>query len=168
MEPKAFTLCNPNIILRALVTICGISKAYDPAYSKGPAPKIMQYNGLWDTGATGSMITEKIVKELGLIPVRQIETHHAQGTSINNLYYVNIALPNGIVIPNVPVADGKLIDTDVLIGMDIISLGDFSITNRNGGTVFSFQIPSTHEYDFVKQIKNSEGSKAKKKKNKKK
>lgn len=166
MEPKAFTLSNPKVILRALITICGVSKAYDPEYSKGAKPSIKQYNGLWDTGATGSMITSRVVKELGLSPIRQIQTAHAQGVSMTNLYYVNIILPNGIQVPNVPVGEGVLVDTDVLIGMDIISLGDFSICNRNGGTVFSFQIPSTHEYDFVKQINNNVGNNKKKKKKK--
>lgn len=52
---------------------------------------------------------------------------------------------------------------DMLIGMDIITLGDFALTHKNNGTVFSFQIPSTHEYDFVKQIQNGVGTKSKKK-----
>ena len=50
--------------------------------------------------------------------------------------------------------EGVLNGCEVLIGMDIITVGDFVVTNRNGKTVFSFQTPSTHEYDFVKQIRN--------------
>ena len=38
-----------------------------------------------------------------------------------------------------------------LLGMDIISLGDFSISHKDGGTTFSFQIPSTHNIDFVNE-----------------
>jgi hypothetical protein len=30
---------------------------------------------------------------------------------------------------------------EVLIGMDIISMGDFNISNANGKTLFSFVIP---------------------------
>lgn len=52
----------------------------------------------------------------------------------------------------------------MLIGMDIINLGDFALTHKNGGTVFSFQIPSTHEYDFVRQIELGVGQKNAKKK----
>lgn len=48
----------------------------------------------------------------------------------------------------IPVTEGCLNGADMLIGMDIIGLGDFAITHKNMGTVFSFQIPSTHEYDF--------------------
>ena len=76
---------------------------------------------------------------------------------------VNLLLPNKIGIPSLRVSEGILKGFDVLIGMDIISLGDFAITHKNDGTVFSFQLPSTHEYDFVKQINNSKQSiKAKK------
>ena len=52
----------------------------------------------------------------------------------------------------------------LLIGMDIINLGDFALTHKNSQTVFSFQIPSTHEYDFVKQIDQGVGQKKAKKK----
>lgn len=62
--------------------------------------------------------------------------------------------------------EAALKDCDMLIGMDIISQGDFALTNRDGRTVFSFQIPSTHLYDFVKQdaaTKLKSKTKAKKK-----
>ena len=35
--------------------------------------------------------------------------------------------------------------------MDIIARGDFSISNTNGKTKFTFQIPATHEHDYVKE-----------------
>lgn len=46
------------------------------------------------------------------------------------------------------VNDGKLTDTDILIGMDVISLCDFAITNTGTETKFSFQVPSTLDVDF--------------------
>ncbi len=36
----------------------------------------------------------------------------------------------------------------MLIGMDIISLCDFAITNSGKNTKFSFQIPSVFDIDF--------------------
>jgi hypothetical protein len=38
--------------------------------------------------------------------------------------------------------------TDVLIGMDIISRGDFALTHKEGKTVFSFRYPSLATIDF--------------------
>ena len=37
--------------------------------------------------------------------------------------------------------------------MDIINLGDFVITNKNGNTKFTFEIPSSRDIDFVKENK---------------
>jgi hypothetical protein len=38
---------------------------------------------------------------------------------------------------------------DVVIGMDIVTRGDFAVTNRDGRTTFSFRIPSQSHIDFV-------------------
>lgn len=163
-KPKAFTLSNSGI-LPWLTSPCDVCEAYDPNAS-GPRPaKKIRYNGLWDTGASGSMITKRIAKELGLIPTGMQQSFHAQGFSFVNTYLVNVTLLNGIQVFNLKVGEGDLpAGIDMLIGMDIISLGDFALTHKNNGTVFSFQIPSTHEYDFVKQIKNGVGAKVKKNK----
>ncbi len=39
-------------------------------------------------------------------------------------------------------------DSDIIIGMDILTQGDFSITNLDGRTVCSFRIPSQYLVDF--------------------
>jgi uncharacterized protein YecA (UPF0149 family) len=36
--------------------------------------------------------------------------------------------------------------------MDIISRSDFAITSPNEKTKFTFQLPSTHDFDFVKEF----------------
>jgi len=73
------------------------------------------------------------------------------GETIRPAFYVAIGLPNGVVIPEVTAVLGELHGMDVLIGMDIITLGDFAITNENNKTTFSFRIPSLHTIDYVKQ-----------------
>lgn len=165
-KPKAFTLKN-SAIIGQLVTPCEVSEAFDPNVATGSRPRRLRFTGLWDTGATGSMITSRVAGALGLMPSGMCQTYHAQGVSYVNTYLINIVLLNGIQVYNLKVSEGNLPDgIDLLIGMDIISLGDFSITHRNGGTTFSFQIPSTHEYDFVKQIDNGVGAQKPKKKRK--
>jgi hypothetical protein len=37
----------------------------------------------------------------------------------------------------------------MLIGMNIITMGDFAITNHRGQTVMSFRVPSLQKIDFV-------------------
>ena len=133
--------------LRALLTYVGISEPYKPA-SGLPHPAVTAYKGLWDTGATGSVITKKVATDLGLLPTGKAVVHHADGTSTVNVYLVNIVLPNNIDVHHVRVTEGVLAGFDVLIGMDIITLGDFAVTNVGGRTTFSFRIPSIKEIDF--------------------
>ena len=52
------------------------------------------------------------------------------------------------------VSEGGLSNTEVLIGMDIIGMGDFGITNYDNKTTWSFRIPSIGEIDFIKGVKN--------------
>ena len=83
-------------------------------------------------------------------PSRDI--HHAGGLARNvPVYLVNIALPNRVQFSGVEVAESVLPPgLDVVVGMDIITRGDFAVTNRGGKTTFSFRIPSQVDIDFVK------------------
>ena len=68
---------------------------------------------------------------------------------------MDFGLPNGVTIKNILVSCADLgDDIDVLIGMDIIRHGDFSITNINNRTTFSFRTPSIKEIDYVEESKN--------------
>ena len=151
LNTKSFTVKYPGIS-NMLISECGICASYNPEIDKTPHPDIKKYNGLWDTGATGTVITKKVVEELGLIPTGLTHSYNANGSCIVNTYLVNVALPNGVIIHTVRVTEGILNGFDVLIGMDVITKGDFSITNKDSETVFSFQIPSTHDLDFVEEF----------------
>ena len=59
------------------------------------------------------------------------------GQQLADTFLVNIGLPNKVLIQHVEVTRGELVGTDMLIGMDIITSGDFSITNVGGKTIFS-------------------------------
>lgn len=116
--------------------------------------------GLWDTGASKSSITKRIVDDLNLIPVGNTNISTANGIVSVNIYFVDIGLPNGVTIKNVLVSCADLgEDIDVLIGMDIIKHGDFSITNTNNKTTFSFRTPSIKEIDYVEESRKSRKNK---------
>jgi len=112
--------------------------------------KIIPFAGIWDTGASSSVLTKNVVERLNLKPTGQTRVNHAGGSDITNTYLVNFILPMNVTIENVVVTEGKLPSgVDLLIGMDIINLGDFSITNLSSNTVMSFRIPSSICYDYV-------------------
>jgi len=112
-------------------------------------------NALWDTGATISCISKAVVDRLGLVPISKTMMRGASGDKIANVYLVDILLRNNVVVKDIQVMEAEIggQGIDLLIGMDIILLGDFAVTNKDGNTKFTFQIPTAYDIDFVKQIK---------------
>ena len=148
---KAFTH-NYTGLTTELETRCRVC-AYNPnVQHETNSQKIIKFKALWDTGAMASVISTNVVNSLELKPIGKARVFHANGESTVYTYLINILLPNGIEFPSLLVTEGLLSDTDVLIGMDIISKGDFAITSFDGDTKMSFQIPSTHDIDFVQEL----------------
>lgn len=112
------------------------------------------FKALWDTGATNCVITQKIVNDLNLKPVGMTRVTTASHVVDAEVFFVSILLPNKMWIPNVRVTKGNIAGHDMLIGMDIIGLGDFAISHHNGRTTFSFRMPSIDEIDFTQQSGN--------------
>ena len=142
----------------------GLSEAYDPA-SGDPQPDIREFGAIWDTGASGSVITPNVVTLLSLQPIDEQLVQTANGQRNANVYLVNFYLPNHVAVSGVRVTDGDLLATDVLIGMDIINMRDFAITNAAGRTCMTFQMPSSRRIDFVKEIDQHNKIAARKEKN---
>lgn len=152
-ESFSFTLKSTEGKYRELLTNIGISLPFDASDEiaiEDRDERIHSTIALWDTGATNSVVTSATAKALGLKPITKVISNHAGGQSEVNVYLVHIFLPNKIIIPNVKVTEcndltGKF---GILVGMDIITAGDFSVTNLGGSTVFSFRIPSLHTVDY--------------------
>ena len=110
---------------------------------------------LWDTGATSSCISDSVAGKLDLKPTGMMNIKTPSGSKEVRTFLVNIKLPNYLSVVDVPVCETDIgnQDIDVLIEMDIILLGDFSVSNFNDRTVFSFRHPSKATTDYVKQLK---------------
>jgi len=110
--------------------------------SGGSERKGINITALWDTGATGSAITPALSKSMNLIPIDRRKVRGVNDTRIVDLVKVSIGLPNLVMVKEVNVLVCNLNPKfDMVIGMDIILLGDFSISNGGGKTLFSFAIP---------------------------
>lgn len=139
--------------LRELKSEIRFCAAFDPvATPKDQHPQLHAFVALWDTGATGSVITQRVVDACGLKPIMMMKVQGAYGGITDRpAFLVNVMLPQGVGVTNVTVVLGELAGMDALIGMDIITLGDFAITNEGDKTTFSFRYPSLHTIDYVKQ-----------------
>ena len=145
MAFKAYTKKYDKII-DAPITKCYVG---EPTQDLNQDLRINEFRGLWDTGATCSLISSRTATLLGLTPVSKTTIGHANGQSVVNMYNISIVLPNDVLLPFIEVAEGAFSNFDLLIGMDIITKGDLSISNKDEKTTFSFRIPSHKETDFV-------------------
>lgn len=111
----------------------------------------VEIQAIWDTGATGTTITKQVAEALGLIATGFTQVHTANGVATQHTYTIDLGLPNRFKINKITVTEVDQLSGgfNALIGMNIISLGDFSVTNHNGKTCFSFRMPSSHEIDYV-------------------
>lgn len=111
----------------------------------------MKKRAQWDTGASCTVIKKGLAEELGLKPVSVIPVTTPQGTYEARRFYVDVYLPNKVTVRKLLVVEGQAGDCrwDVLVGMDIIGLGDFAVSNYKGVTVFSFRVPSAATLDFT-------------------
>lgn len=105
-------------------------------------------NAMWDTGATTTIISSRIVRQLQLKPYQQGGISGIGGASNTNTYLVHVLIPTGDVVTNCEVMESDFEDYDVIIGMDIISLGDFCFTNPDDQSAFSFRIPAKEHVIF--------------------
>lgn len=139
--------------LNKIITDVKVCAAFDPASPPDPLPPYHETKGLWDTGATNSVVTKETAVRLGLQPVGKTISSHAAGTSLVNTYMVNITLPNDVQVAGVQVSECA--DTTnsfgVIIGMDIIAQGDFAVTNVGGVSVVSYRFPSIARIDYVQE-----------------
>lgn len=113
-----------------------------------------ELEALWDTGATKTCISKEVAAEIGLVKIGEAEMSSASETVITSVYCADVILPNSVVVPDVEIFEANLSPQgiDALIGMDIITLGDFSISNYDGVTIFTFRTPSQKPTDYVQQI----------------
>jgi len=150
IEARAFNVSYPGIS-PVLISEVQITSVFEPSNPPKETDR-KKFLAIWDTGATNSVITQKVVQDCGLSPISMAKVHTASGEALSNVYLVSIWLPNKVIIRQIRVTEGTIGgDAEVLIGMDIINRGDLAVTNKDGKTNFSFRIPSIECIDFVKQ-----------------
>ena len=144
---SAFLTAFPGVI-RAVVTDVGLVLG-----TTEDSTRVVKTRALWDTGAVTSVIDKSLVKKLELVPFDTGRAYTAQGYYDSSMYLLDVMLPNNIIVKGLRVGDGEFQGFDMLLGMDVISLGDFHLTN-DGNTVFKFVIPpeeKTNNHHVISQ-----------------
>lgn len=123
------------------VKIVPVSVAND----KTPGAPV-EFRALWDTGATVTCVSLKVRDKLTLLPAKPNTTSTLSGFiggASADLTYVHIFPSDDMELElcSVYMADFDDEEFDIIIGMDIISTGDFAVCNADGKTSFSFAVP---------------------------
>ena len=78
MQPTAFTVKSNAGISNQLVTLVDVVVPN--------TRNAFQVKAIWDTGATATVITENVVKALGLVPTGMSNVNTANGPAVQNTY----------------------------------------------------------------------------------
>jgi hypothetical protein len=132
----AFSRSYPSVA-RSLATEAQVCKRYP-----GNPEEIITIRAIWDTGATSTVISPDVAGKIDLVSVDKLSVYGVNSYTEVDVSIVSIILPNGIVLRNKRITICKLPPTvDMLIGMDIIGMGDLFICNADNKTLFSYALP---------------------------
>jgi len=150
MSIAAFTI-KAQGALRTIYTDAGLSPTLFGLNASSIQPPVSgKLRAIWDTGASGSVVNMKTAAKTGLQAIGYTPVETTNGKYSAPVYICDMYLPAGVVVPAVEMTGGQLGDNvDMLIGMDVITLGDFSITNLGGDTWFTFRVPSMQRADYM-------------------
>jgi len=152
MLPKQFTALTSAAdgILREIITDCDVSLPCPENVSPLQVTKV-HTKALWDTGATNCCITKTLADAMGLKPMGLTKVSYGNQEADSNVYFINLHLPNAVNLRNVTVTECYSKDDafGIIIGMEIITIGDFAITNVAGKTTFSYRVPSIETINYV-------------------
>lgn len=97
---------------------------------------------LWDTGATTSGLSQDLINRIGLSPIKRgITSNGVSGKFSTDVYRISISINDFWSCGGIQAIRYDLDDCDLIIGMDVISQGDFAVKNVNGKTVMTFRYP---------------------------
>lgn len=108
---------------------------------------------LWDTGSSESVISSNLVKELSL---KSVGSALLNGTNLShktNVYEIILLLARKQKIALQVIESSQISNSgiDFLIGLDVITMCDFSLSTYNEDICLSVRYPSKGFIDFTKQ-----------------
>ena len=134
-------------ISRELVSLVRIGRPFASSdVPEPPFPTVLQ--AIWDTGAMHSCISAHVADGFGLDQLNVTKIAGVTGTQECRSFLISLHLNDTLCIPELEVTDiPSEIGCDVIIGMDVIAMGDFAVSNVQQ-TVFTFRMPSLEVFDF--------------------
>ena len=107
---------------------------------------------LWDTGSSESVLSSDFIKKYNLQSIGSTIVGTTGTTLKSKIYTIDFLLAEKQHI-SLNVSESLQLcgsGIDMLIGMDVITLGDFALTSSDDAICFSFRYPSQGLIDFTK------------------
>lgn len=111
----------------------------------------LEVPAVWDTGATRTCVSMLLADKLGLESRGTSTAVTPSGRDVFPSFLVNLELPNGVTVTDLKVTGTQIHKQriGVLIGMDVITQGDFAVSCKGGKTQFTFRMPSIEDADYT-------------------
>lgn len=146
-EGKYFTIRYGGKV-RNLTTPCGVTL---PGLSPLSPSVFGSCIAVWDTGCSVTTVSRRLLADLKSKAIDKCTVNTIAGTVVREYHEVDVVLPDGIALHRLKVMSGDMDRCDVLVGMDVISMGDFAVSNMSGETVMSFRVPPAAAIDFTRR-----------------
>jgi len=107
--------------------------------------KYYPVNAIWDTGTAKTTISTFVVEKLNLTEIGKKKLGGIDTIVDASIHKIDFAISDSIIFKDIEIVSSNFQSQyiDVLIGMDIITQGDFHITHLvNGEIRFDFVYPS--------------------------
>jgi hypothetical protein len=138
----------------SIITDVALSMYLGPTQNGQEPAQHWPARALWDTGAQMCAINTTLAQDMGLEIAGYIAAGGFGGNTQDAPFFlVNLDFPDGIRFSKVPaVAYNKETSHNFIIGMNVITAGDFSLIREQSGSRFSFTIdkPVKQRGDFIK------------------
>ncbi|MBQ9007348.1 MAG: retroviral-like aspartic protease family protein [Atopobiaceae bacterium] len=141
-----------EVVVRSFTsTIVGRSQKLVNEVAIGFGGSKVHVPALWDTGATNTCIAQEIADAMGLESAGVMTMKTPSGMLEVPVYRIDLLLPNNVGISDLPVCGSEIgkQEIGVLVGMDVITFGDFAVSFHDGLTRFTFRVPSIEHADFA-------------------
>lgn len=149
--PTAFTVWYSGSVRTLKIQVGVTEHDGEPPPNRKPRD-LHPATAIVDTGATGTSITEAFARELSLTQTGfGLLSGIGMDRQRRRTFTVDIGMPNSVLIIGHRVVEVPFLqDADILLGMDILTLGDLAITQDAAGrTVLSCRFPPGNPIDFV-------------------
>ena len=108
--------------------------------------QLTQYVAILDTATERTRVSRKAIDAAKLEP---IEDSGFEGYYLADIYLPNMIRFSGVTVTEIPPDLG--FQADCLIGMDILSCADCSLSHKDKKMMFSFRVPPLGAMDFVEE-----------------